>query len=222
MKKNLNADYRLKPSELNTLSNCLGCTITSFRIQRPEVTSHPQLWIENIGYCELELLNSKDGLRYELRLTSTFQERPPLADMGGIEVALKEKIVLPLAERLARAPELTEVDYSVVPFYHGEDSPIQVIEFYGEQLSGKLGDIYPEDVFADSSDAVRVEASSLEYLVIVYAGGNRTVISAKEGGFFYHLLVDEAEYTKAHQAGDYAMEVNGYRKQIVLQHRISG
>ena len=87
----IKADYRLTSSELSTLSNCLGCIITSFGIQRPAVTSHPELWIENIESCELELVNNGNGLRYELQLASTFREHPPLADMGGIEVVLKEK-----------------------------------------------------------------------------------------------------------------------------------
>lgn len=217
-------DASIPSDRLRSIEVCIGCFITSIKVEAPSVTVMPDLWIENIGKCVIELKHPSSNIRFNLTLESTYKETPPVVDSGGIKVDLQEVRPTTLTEKLKLGKTSDDLFKGYVPFYINEDSQVRDIEFYGTETHEKLDVIDP---FFDKKNLTRygyqdwptIDIKTIEFMSINYVSGNRTILSSQQGGFFYTLLINSVDFIEDKNV--FYIKPNMSSKKIELIHKVS-
>ncbi len=214
-------DTRFPKHELRLFEDLIGKSISSFNLEHASILLAPRIEVSNQGSCTIYFYDSLNGPYAKLELQSLFKETPPVVDSGGI--AVKKTSV-------SRIPTRTMFDLGLkypaqpgVTIHQVDQTPVRAFRFYGSCERRALQEIDPDidleymaqlgyDRFPE------LEVDTIEFLVIEHESNKRTVVSTCSGGFWYNFLTEGPEDNQL--LYDSYMKVNGYEKNIVLQHEI--
>lgn len=214
-------DTRLKELELSFLEDLVGKSISGFRLENAEILPPPNFRVNNRGKCSISFYSKRTGPYATIELTSLYLETPPVVDSGGM--AIKKIVESQIPHEIRMSLGLKQDWNPATSIGYPEGSAIESFKFYGSKERRELKEIDPEldlECLAGwgFQDFPELEVDTVEFLIIEHENKKKTVISTDRGGFWYQFLIDKPIDEKL--LYDSYLKVNGYEKNIVLQHEI--
>jgi hypothetical protein len=212
-------DSRLPEGILHDLKQCLNIYFTSIQFE------NSSFFINELGHtsigCSGHLcltFSTVDGIQIYVDLYSKFDELPvPMIDHGAISISKPTTARDRLKEPFAPSP------YKSI-LRHEAFSPLVKILFYGNQQSAYLNELNEICTLENLKEWYGIDEmpfmqyESIEFIVLVHNNGKATRIRTQQGGFDIKIL--EMSELLQDPAKDNYVIVNGYEKNIVLQHQV--
>ena len=216
-------DKRLSPDLIADLKKCIGQKLLTVEFEKCRTSfpiSSPHFY--GSGLCQLVFTNTDNSSNSRLivEMKSTMEETPPLVDQGGFNLSVYERSLPSLKEKLKRQQSGRKKMNCYISYLH--PSPIQSLSIYGNQEEGYLDEIYSEDKYSikqEYRDAIPyLECNSIEFIIFEHKDGFRSVFTSNEYEIGVNLLSQE---TLKELIPKSYLKINGYLKNVVLQHEIS-
>ncbi|MFN4256479.1 MAG: hypothetical protein ACK4Q5_15870 [Saprospiraceae bacterium] len=218
---NFQFDARLPAILLEELRQCIGKKIHSMAFHRGAFDVRAANTFECFGSIRLTLIEHKKHFTH-VDIESLFgTNKLPLTDFGALGIKIHYEPHKKLSERIGLTKQIDNYFISSVSGF-GE-SPISSFKFYGNSQSGSLNKLDPDMTVEylkenfGTNEYPEIKCESIEFVVIEQVDlVNIIIIPVAEG---FKIIVQPKGFNNNFE-GYYSI-VNGYNKNIVLQHMIA-
>lgn len=218
---NFHFDARLSTHLLGELRQCVGKKIHGIAFHRGAFDLHTANTFECFGSIRLALIEHKKDFIY-VDIESLYGiNQLPLTDFGALAIKIHSEPHKKLSERIKFTEQVNNYFISSVSGF-GE-STISSINFYGNSQSGPLEKLDPDMTVEylkenfSTNESPEIKCESIEFVIIEQVNlVNIIIIPVAEG---FKVIVQPKGLNS--DFGGYYSIVNGYNKNIVLQHVVA-